>query len=653
MKFKMLAVSALSVVIAACGGGGKDAGTSPFGSGTGSTVTGNTATSGSSSVASNAAAQVIMSLSSKQISSSAPGTVTAQVRDANNAPIPGAVVTFSVSDIAMATVSPSSATTNDQGEAATTIRPVSASSAGGTFINAVVEIPGNTTTYSTKVAFSVSALNVTLDSAVAASSSLGAYGSTSLTVSMTGVSAANPVKLLVSSTCSQTGKATISPASATVTQNTASVSYQDQGCAAPDQVNVSIEGTSQRRSVAMSIAPPTSAAIQFVSSSPSTIGLLGSGSPTASLVTFKVTDQAGQGRAGVGVNFSLDQPNIASLSASSGTTDSSGNVSVNVAAKSTPSPVRVRATLASDSTIFVPSNQLTINAGRPHQDGISLAFTKYAVNMDLDGDESEATVTLADRYGNPVPDGTVVNLVGEGGVFIPASCSTESARCKVKFVVSNPRPADGRVAVMAYSVGEESYTDTDGNLEFTPGEVYGDMGKVYLDKNESNAMDPGEYITGDDANNTWDSNSYVRQGRLLFMSKTATAPRFFAVDGSGGCTSSTPLAPLAVTMGSACSQTLQFCIRDANAAADSQGGNPIASGSTLTVTTDAEGAAALIDNSPVPGALGGPTRHILTVKRAACGTPVTSSGSVALSVKMGNNTFTYQNFVNVSIPVSP
>jgi hypothetical protein len=655
MKLKCLAtVLPLTVLVAACGGGGGDAGKSLYEPVTTTTPTTVGTTEGSSSVASDTQATVVLSLSSTQISSSSPGTVTAVVKDAKGVPIRGALVAFTITGGAsIASVSPMTVVTNEAGEASTIIKPASTSSAGGAFVNASVEIPGVAVAYTTKVAFSVSALNVTMASAAAASGSLAAYASTTISVTLTGVSASNPVRLLASSTCSQTGKATISPESLTVTQNTATLTYQDQGCGTNDQVNVSIEGTSQSRTVALGIAEPVSTAIQFSRATPTIIGLKGSGSPTQSLVTFKVTDQQGKASPGVAVDFSLDQPNIATLTASTGTTDTDGFVTVGVNAKTTPSPVRVRAALASNSAVFVPSSELTINAGRPTQNSFSMAFEKLSMNANLDGDASLTTVTMFDRYGNPVPDGTRVNLVSEGGGFVPASCVTSDAQCQVKFIVSNPRPADGRVAVTAYAVGEESYVDANRDLDYTSGETYGDLGMVFLDKDDDGVVGVDEYITGAVTNNVWDGNSYVRQQSQLVFSRTNAAPRFYVYDDSTNtCTNtligSQPIATVNLALTSTCQQRIAFCVRDSNSSADVKGGNPLASGSTLAVSTDATGASVTIDQTPIPDIVSAPTRHLLTVKRSSCAQALSSSGTVSLTVRMGGNSFTYPDFITVT-----
>ena len=66
---------------------------------------------------------------------------------------------------------------------------------------------------------------------------------------------------------------------------------------------------------------------------------------------------------------------------------------------------------------------------------------------------------------------------------------------------SNPRPAAspvtatpgdtraGRATVLATAIGEESFTDTNGNGSFDNGEVFADLPERYLDENENGVRD--------------------------------------------------------------------------------------------------------------------------------------------------------------------
>ncbi|MDO6804468.1 hypothetical protein Q4595_18620, partial [Wenyingzhuangia sp. 1_MG-2023] len=117
----------------------------------------------------------------------------------------------------------------------------------------------------------------------------------------------------------------------------------------------------------------------------------------------------------------------------------------------------------------------------------------YATN----GTEVSVTVYAADQYQNPVADGTVVNFTAESGT-IESYCVTTTGTCSVTWYSSGVRPGkheasldrvneidpQGRVydgfiedsdcvstvcgmtTITAYTVGESSYTDTNGNGTF-------------------------------------------------------------------------------------------------------------------------------------------------------------------------------------------
>src|SRR5712692_1077448 len=84
--------------------------------------------------------------------------------------------------------------------------------------------------------------------------------------------------------------------------------------------------------ISIGAAPPPATSVrglQFISATPAVIGLFGSGQPTNSTITFLVTDTNAVPVAAVPVYFSLNGPGGGEfLGATSGTTNSSGKVSV-------------------------------------------------------------------------------------------------------------------------------------------------------------------------------------------------------------------------------------------------------------------------------------------------------------------------------------
>jgi hypothetical protein len=313
---------------------------------------------------------------------------------------------------------------------------------------------------------------------------------------------------------------------------------------------------------------------------------------------------------------------------------------VSVTAKTIPSPVRVRAdvTLDNGTKLSTVSNVLAINAGLPTQRAFS--FSAAAFNPDgwsRDGVESEIRVQLTDRFANPVPDGTSISFVAEGASVIPARCMTSNGICTIKFVTSEYRPANGRVTVIAYAQGEESFSDTDGDNRYTLGELFDDQGPVFIDKDENSAMAAtGEYLIGEVADGVWSSNIYVRKSRVFTLSDSREAPRLFARDAQGKC-SDTPLPfqVLSLTGSGACRVGTAFCLRDSNVAADAMGGNSVPANATLTLSTKAKGGTVSVEGSPVVSTIV-PTAHAVFADLDDCTKPLEAGGPIDLTVKMPN-----------------
>lgn len=663
-----MAMMAVAASVAACGGGGGGAGTPLYGSPAGTTTSTGTTTT---NVTSNSAGSVVLTLSSSTISASLPATVTAVVKDATGAPISNALVQFGLSggSSSIAQISPASAVTDANGQAATSLTPVSGATSGAAYVTASADTAAGTLT--SKSAFSVSATNVTLSSVTPTPASISAYGSSAINIAVTGASSTNPVTLNISSTCATAGKATISPSTLTLTAPSGSVTYQDKACGATtsvDQVNVQVAGTTQQQSASLAVAAPVTQGIQYSSVDNSNICLMGTGCPSVANVVFKAVNSSGAPQSNVRIDFSLDAASTgyANLGSTFGTTGQDGTVTVSVASQRTPLPLRVIAQLHSDPTIQTLSNVLTISGGLPvaglteNHTGISFASSKYALNYNLDGDSADLTLHLTDRWGAPAIDGTAVSLVSDGGTIVPAYCVTSGGNCAVKLVVSNPRPTNGRVHVIAYAKGQEYFVDVNGNGVQDGSESYDDVPVgVCLDKNENGICDlsSGEFIVGvntnpDSGNGVWDGygTAYARLSRVLFFSRTDVKPRLYQV--SGGVCTNTPVdsSYMTVTMGSSSRQVIQFCARDGNTNADSMGGSPLASGSTIATASSNSTFTATVDNSPIPASISGPTMHTVVVQNASTATPPTAvvAGFVDLKFTMGGTTYPLLNIVTVN-----
>jgi hypothetical protein len=480
--------------------------------------------------------------------------------------------------------------------------------------------------------------------------SLSAGGTTSLDVTIvdqTGtLYTAAPVTVTFNSPCVAQGFATIAASGGsvagaspgTVVTSTGSVTaiYTAKGCSGSDVITASatVASTSLTATGTVTVAAASIGSIQFVSATPVTIGLKGTGLAETSTIIFKVVDSSGGPRPGVSVAFSLNTTvGGISLSPAKATSAADGTVQTVVSSGTQHTSVHVTATIASPA-LSTQSSVLTVTTGLPASAGFSIAVgtPSYApsgqacANVEAygtDGVTVPVTVRLSDRYNNPAPDGTSVAFNTNGGHIVgacttpsnyPATPSAADGTCTVTWTSANPRPqlnsdspplsAAGRATILATAIGEESFTDTNGNGYWDPGEPFVHLGEPYRDDNENNAHDSGEFFLDFNQNGVWDppdpsltafkgitcagtpatcstSTLAIGVSHLIIMS-TAQA-KLTSVTAGGGF-SGNPATGLTLTHSAAApaapnTGALNFTVEDAN-------GNPMAAGTTVTVTPD-------------------------------------------------------------------
>jgi len=476
-----LTASLFTMTLAACGGGGGSGG-STFGDGSTGGATGGTTTS---------APTLSVALSSSTVTSTAPATVTATLQDSKGNGIASQVVTF-VSDGGLGTFSAPTALTNASGQASVAVYPKSSTAVGADSVTASASVNG--TAVKASIGYQLTASNVTISSFTSdvGTGTLSAYGQATLSVTVANAAAGSPVNIAVSSACVTAGKATLSQTSTTTTNGTATFTYQDAGCGASvasDTLQATVTGgTGVSTPLTMKIASPAVSSVIFVSASPSTIYIKGSGFTETSTVTFKVVDIAGGAIPNQMVSMTattytggitLDGVSTAVTK----TTDSNGEVKVLVNSGTIPTPVRVKASLG--STITTSSSNLTVTVGLPSQ--INFSFSQKTQNIEgynIDGTPNSYTIIASDRMGNPVPAGTTINFVTEGGQIVGSKQividSNGNATATTSFLSSTPRPKDGRITVVAYALGEESFIDANGNNVYDAGEDFQDLGDVFV-----------------------------------------------------------------------------------------------------------------------------------------------------------------------------
>ena len=474
MKNLLVGLAAmLLLALSACGGGG-NAGTPVLGGGT-----------------NGANPTLTVELSTNTVTAAAPATVSAKLLAAGGAPMPGQVITFSTVN-GLGSFSSTTALTDASGLATVTLQPKAATSTGADTVSASATVAGVEVTAA--IGFQLTATNVTIARFAADATTIGAYGQTALTVTLAGSQPGTPVNIAVSSACVSKQLATLTPESVTTSTGTAIFTYRDAGCGSFDAIDglqASVTGTSATATIQLTLTAPLASSVSFISATPPVIFLRGSGFVESSNVVFQVRDANGAGVPNRRVT--LEPTTLAGgLLVDGGAvsvsklTDSDGKVLVRVNAGTVPTPVRIRATLDGTAISTVSSN-LSIAVGLPSQNNFSMSQgTKNIEGYSIDGTANTYMIIASDRLGNPVPDGTSINFVTEGGQ-VQAVRTTEVgadglSRAVANFQSASPRSVDGRITVVAYALGEESFLDANGNNVYDLGEDYQDLGDVFIDR---------------------------------------------------------------------------------------------------------------------------------------------------------------------------
>lgn len=446
------------------------------------------------------------------VSAQRAGVVQALLTDASGRPLPGVAVVFSTND-KTATLVPASGTALTDSAGIARIGLAAGTQAGGFTVTASSAAAGDTNAKAT-IDYAVSFPTLALGALAITPSPLAAGGTASLVVTvLEGAQPFAPAQLVsFSSPCAATGKAIISSPVTTVA-GVASTSYTDKGCGAADTITAttSLGGVTVTQSGSITVLGAIAGQLAFVSALPQNISMKGTGGPgrqESSTITFKVLDRNGNPVAGAPVTFGLFGAAAGAagtggltLNPASATSGADGTVTTTVFAGIVNTPVRVTATINGTSpAVTSTSDQLVISTGIPDQKSFSLSTATYNVEgANFDGCASNVgstvSVFLADHFNNPVPDGTAVSFTAEGGA-IDASCLTGLANtqltngsvisqkgipgsCSVRFCSANPRASDGRVTILAYALGEESFDDNpaipNGINRYDAGETFTDL----------------------------------------------------------------------------------------------------------------------------------------------------------------------------------
>ena len=159
-----------------------------------------------------------------------------------------------------------------------------------------------------------------------------------------------------------------------------------------------------------------------------------------------------------------------------------------------------------DTNQLAPASDVKTEA--PDLDSFSLATEKIAIEgLEYEGNTSEISIYVADRNNNPVPNNTAILFETSWGQVDP-QCLTTDGVCTVMWTEAGQNqflPANFKAIVLAYTRGEESFTDLNDNDLYDAGEPFNDISEPYLDLNLNGSRDAStEEFIDSDGDNTFD-----------------------------------------------------------------------------------------------------------------------------------------------------
>lgn len=503
---RYVSVLVLAALLVACGGGGGSPGATSNNSGSSPTTnTTTTSTTTTTTVAAPTIAVALVDSSDVALSSSAIGSssfVRVTLKNSSGAAVVDKRVTLAT-DSTIATLAQQTVLTDSSGVARVKISPANVAAAAAGSVSAAATV--DTVALSASVDFQTSAANVVLSQFAASVANITALQSSAVTVKALvngNAAASGQVAVAFSASCGS-----FSPASASTNSNgiVSSVYQSTSACSGNVTLTAQAAGSASVNTV-VNVTAAQASNILFDSIDQNLTSIFTSRAPSGikqATLKFKVVDAANAGMASQNVLFDLSTTAVnAGVTFSDGTsatqtvtTDANGIAGVTIVSGALPTPVVVTGKLQSAPSRVASSLILSVTSGVPTQDAASLAASKLSIEgFNIDGETSDITFRIADRQGNPVPAGTAVTFVASHGLIGGACSLNASSACTVTYTSQGTRPANGRVAILAYLDGEESFIDIDGNNVFSAGDTFTDIGTTYRDDNEDGVRQSTEQL---------------------------------------------------------------------------------------------------------------------------------------------------------------
>ncbi|GAA6146845.1 hypothetical protein [Thalassolituus maritimus] len=394
------------------------------------------------------------------------------------------------------------------------------------------------------------------------SSALSAGGSTLISANIVDADNDNQLvttqeySVVFSSACAAEGKAVFSESDKFVSSGRVTVNYTASGCEGEDEITFTIYNSengaadvTEVQSVAkgtVSIAPQEIGTILYVGTETPAISIKTIGNatiPKQSVLVFQVLDKDGNPVANREVTFGLSvSTGGIELSQNSVFTNDNGEVQAIVNAGTSHATTSVIAsTTATDgeSIISTTSSGISVTTGIVDQDSFEIVTDILNPGgYDYSGEVITVSANAADQFQNPVPDGTVINFTAESGV-IESTCETVGGTCSVTWYSSGVRPGNadaglqrvneldpfdsstirGMTTIMAYTIGEHGFTDSNNNGMYDIGEPFVSYAEPFRDDDwdsvhDTNGSTAVEFFADFDANGARDAAPAVYQGAL-------------------------------------------------------------------------------------------------------------------------------------------
>lgn len=657
----LLTTLCTALALAGCGGGG----------GGGSSGQGTPGSGSSSNVSSSSLLLSMTNQSGAQTNSLKVGeeaTISLRALDGSGNPLSNRIVELSLNDSAVGMLEATKVLTDYRGMATT--RFTAANQAGASSLSATLT-NGSSTLNSNVLNIGVAAVQFSISTVQLGVPSITTGGTVSASVTLTD-NAGNPLDVPVdvtfTSNCASSNKALLDNASSAtvksqtvlvngVKQNKADVNYTDKGCAGVDKITATAKlGTVTKSSstnpdLIITTVAETPTSLEFVSASPKNIKLQSLGGAVSSTLLFRLKDKFGNPVSNTPVTFRLNstvggtslQPfnSQSAVSTLNGTTDNNGQASVTVYAGNVSTVVRVTASATSGATtIQTQSSDLTISTGIPHYYGFSLSSTVANPEfLTRDGESITLNVYASDRFGNPTPDGTPISFRTEAGIGqVTPSCNTNNGRCSVTLTSSGDRSAlagAGRQTILAFTDGEESFTDSNGNGVWDNGEPFVDLPEIYLPADardfKSSPKQANEEFVDYNRDNQWNGKDSNYNGVLRNSSVSASIPKSLSIGmaseiiWSGSSADNTIISGNNLCAPSNRTTTVVVTPRDIN-------GNVMPAGTTVSISTDSSLRIIGTSSFTVASQLR-PTPYTFTIGIANDNAPCPTGGTVFVTIR--------------------